>query len=192
VKVPGGSQFSLLDLRTGSVRHATTIRDSLLWDWSVLPDGGWIWIADGGQTIRMHVGGQLREIPKPDWYEVVLQVSASAGRVAFNGWNSRTADTMRVSELSLADGTVRPWLALFVDDGDLGMLADGSVVFTAFGSADIATLYHSPEPGNVRLIGTIPRPIGEKLSVSDDLRRLEVATRDYFGDVWLSRVRVRR
>jgi hypothetical protein len=187
-KVPGGSRFSLMDLRTGTLRHTTTVADSLLWDWSVLPEGGWIWIPEGGQVMRAHVGGQLREFPKPEWYEVVLQISASAGRVAFNGWNSRTADTMRVSELMLADGTSRPWLAFFVDHGDLAMLADGSVLFSAYEAADIATLYHSPDPGRVRLLGTIPRPIGEDLSVSDDLRRVELATREYFGDVWLSRV----
>ena len=183
-----GSRLSLMDLRDGSMRNIATIPDSLLWDWSPLPRGGWIWIADGGQEIRVIEGGKLRTFPKPDEYEVITSVSASKRRVAIRGWNSGRADTMRVGEFSLADGSVTPWLERFVDNGTVEMLADGSIVFTAFESAETVTLYHSPEPGDVRLLGTIPRPIYEWPSYSDDLTRVELGTREYFGDVWISRV----
>ena len=182
-----GRRFALLDIGTGARRNDFIAPDSSVWDWEPMPGGEWIWIRDG-LAMQIHSAGRTRTIPKPDSYEFVTSLSSSpGGRVAFAGWNTGTADTMRVSELSLPGGTVIPWASEFVDDGSFRVLGDGSMFFHAWETASTAVLYHLTAPGLKRRLGMIPRPITD-LSVSDDLRRAVVATEDYFGDAWISRV----
>jgi len=182
-----GRTLSLLDVQTGRRRHEFAI-DSLAWDFEPLAGGGWMWIPDGGQSIQIHAEGQTRSVPKPPWYDVITEVSASPrGRAAFKGWNAATSDSMRVSEISLADGAVIPWATEFVDDGSFRVLADGSMFFLAWEAASTAVLYHLTAPGVKRRLGVVPRPI-TSISVSDDLKRAVVYTEDYFGDAWISRV----
>lgn len=108
-------------------------------------------------------------------------------QLVFRGWNAGTNDTMGVSLLPLRNGTATQWLSLFVDDGRVDALNDGSMLFHAYESAESATLIHLTGPGSSRRLGTIPRPISG-LTLSDDLRRVVLTTRDYFGDVWVMRV----
>jgi hypothetical protein len=61
------------------------------------------------------------------------------------------------------------------------------MVFIAYETEETAELIHVTAPGTSRRLGVIPRPVSF-VSVSDDLRRAVVATRDYFGDVWMTRV----
>jgi hypothetical protein len=98
-----------------------------------------------------------------------------------------TSDSIRVSAVDVAEVTYQPWLTDFADGGDVRILADGSAFFAIFESDQTAALYHLTGPGAVRRLGMVPRPI-TGISVSDDLERAVVGTRDYVGDVWLSRV----
>jgi hypothetical protein len=184
-------RFSLLDIRTGASRNELTVPDTTIFDYEPLPEGGWTWIPEGGQVIHVNSAGRVRSIPKPDWYSLVFQLRASAaGRIALIGWDAATEDSVRVSELSLTDGTVTPWATEFADGAGFGVLGDGTIVFLVWEAQEMAVLYHLTAPGQMRRLGAIPRPI-TTISVSDDLRRVTVGTRDYFGDAWMSRV-VRR
>ena len=183
----GGLALSLVNSRSGARRNEFTVPDSATWDYDVLPGGGWIWIPEGGQELKVHTDGGTRTIPKPDWYDVVVEVSAAPARVVVNGWNVGTADTMRLTELSVSDGRTTPWYSAFVDGGNFWLLDDGSMVFVMFESEELATLIHITAPGVSRVVGTIPRPI-QSVSLSADLERAVISTADYFGDVWLTRV----
>ncbi|MGK2935090.1 MAG: hypothetical protein ACSLFE_07575, partial [Gemmatimonadaceae bacterium] len=179
-------KFALIDVATGATRHEIT-PDSILWDWTPLRDGGWAWIPDG-TGIRVYQDGQTRFFPKPPWYEMITGMSVSAsGRLLFRGWSASTSDTMGVAEMSTRDGTVTPWYSRFVDDGRVSSLADGTGLFHAYETAETVTLIRLAGPGASRRLGTIPRPI-RSVSVSEDLQRAVIVTRDYFGDVWLHRV----
>ncbi len=179
-------KLALVDVRTGAQRQEFTLPDSAWWDWTSLPDGGWAWIPNGTE-IRVHLGGKTRSFPKPSWYEVFSGMSAAGGRLFVRGWNASTVDTMGVAELSLRDGTVTRWYSQFVDDARIGALGDGTGLFYANETAENVTLVHLLGPGSSRRLGTVPRPV-RTISVSNDLKRAVVVTRDYFGDVWLHRV----
>jgi tRNA A-37 threonylcarbamoyl transferase component Bud32 len=187
IRSAGGLTLSLVNVLTGVRRNEFVAPDSVTWDHDVFPGGGWIWIPEGGQQLRVHSNGRTRTIPKPAWYDMVLELSASPARVAVNGWNAGTADTMRLTELSAADDGTTAWFSAFVDNGNFWLLDDGSMIFVMFESEESATLIHITAPRVSRVVGTIPRPI-QSVSLSADLERAVVSTADYFGDVWLTRV----
>lgn len=108
-------------------------------------------------------------------------------QLVFRGWNKVTNDTMGVSLLSLRDLSATQWFSQFVDDGRIDALSDGSAVFQSYETAESVTLIHLSGPGASRRLGTVPRPV-TSLSLSDDLKRVVITTRDYFGDVYLMRV----
>jgi tRNA A-37 threonylcarbamoyl transferase component Bud32 len=188
---PSGATLSLMDVRTGAHRHELAIPDSNVWGYAALPGGGWIWLPLGGEELKIHSDGRTRTFRIPSAYEVVVALSASPQGVMLLGWNAGSADTMRVSELSLQDGSATVWFSAFTDGGNIQALDDGSVIFHMYETEASATILHITGPGSVRELGSIPRPI-TGLNVSDDLRRAMVGTRDYFGDVFLSRVVVER
>ncbi len=180
-------KFFVVDVATGTSRHEFASPDSLVWDWAPLPGGGWAWIKNG-LTLQVHERGQTRSFPKPAWYEMFTGIDTSPrGRFAIRGWNASTSDTMGVSEVSIRDGSVTQLFSHFADDGRIYSLNDGSFLFLAYETAESATLIHITGPNTSRRLGTIPRPI-TLLSVSDDLKRAVVTTREYFGDAWMMRV----
>jgi hypothetical protein len=124
----------------------------------------------------------------PASYETVIQTSGRPdGTLAIMGWNAGTADTIRVNSIDLETGAAVLWLAEPVEDALIRMHADGTLLFGRWESRESVLLYHLTAPGAARPLGSIPRPVNG-LSVSDDLERATVGSREYFGDVWMMRV----
>ena len=55
---------------------------------------------------------------------------------------------------------------------------------------ETVALYRVRGPGQVERLGTIQRPV-VSISVSGDLRRVTVGTREYKGDAWMYKVKAR-
>ncbi len=187
-QTPRGLHIALLDARTGAERQALDLPDSNVVDMAPLP-GGWAWIPGGGQSVEVRADGRSRSIPRPPWFAVVFNVSASPdGRsIAYTGWHAESYDTVRVDVVPAGGGPAERWFAGFGENGYGSFLADGSLVFPLWGTEEAVTLYHVRGPGRAESLGTIPRPV-DALTVSKDLRRVTVHTREYRGDAWMSTV----
>jgi hypothetical protein len=183
-----GLHLALVDVRSSSERQPLDLPDSLVQDFSALPDG-WVWIPVGGQRIVVQGAAGRHEIAKPGWAGSLQQISASTdGRtLSFTAWNADTFDTLRVYVVPSAGGSPAPWFSLFAESGSSRLLPDGSLLFSAFTTEQSVSLFRLRGPGQVEKLGTIPRPVSG-VSVSRDLRRATVSTREYHGDVWLSKV----
>jgi hypothetical protein len=183
-----GLHLALVDVRSGSERQPLDLPDSLVQDFSALPDG-WAWIPIGGQRIVVQGAAGRREIAKPAWAGSLVQVTTSAdGRtLSFTGWNAGTFDTLRIYVVPAAGGSPVPWFSLFAEGGASHFLPDGSLLLSAFTTEQSVSLFQLHGPDQVVRLGTIPRPVSG-VSVSRDLRRATVSTREYHGDVWLSKV----
>ena len=161
--------------------------DVTVWDFEPLHDG-WVWLPEGGSRLRIARGGARRDLAVPASYEMVIQMSGrSDGALAVMGWNAGTADTIGVNSVDLETGAATLWLAEPVEDALIRMHADGTLLYARWESRESVVLYHLSAPGAARLLGAIPRPVSG-LSVSDDLERATVGSREYFGDVWMMRV----
>lgn len=190
-KTQAGVQLTLTDVRTGSRRAPFPIADSLITNWTPLPDNGWAWIPSDRLRIATQRPGDAapRIFPTPDWYAAAftLDPSPDGKQVAFVGWNAPSVDSAGLSVMSLSDGKSTPWMAAFAEGAEARWLPDGSILFLVWESQETVALYRLRGPGRVERLGTIPRPV-TGLSVSDDLRRAVVQTREYHGDAWISKV----
>ena len=193
-KTSAGVRLTLTDLRTGTRRSPFVIPDSAIKDFDPLPDDGWAWIPSDGRSIRVQRHGDAapRSYPVPGWYINASSVVAApdGGEVAFIGYDAATYDSLGLSVMSLADGKVTPWIAFFAENSGFRWLPDHSILLRIWETQESVSLYRVRGPGLVERLGTIPRSVA-RFSVSDDLRRAAVVTREYHGDAWMSRV-VRR
>ena len=186
-EVGGKVRLSLLDVRTNARRQVHQTGDRAVWDFEPLHEG-WVWIPEGGSRLRIAEGGTARDVAVPASYEMVIQMSGRPdGTLAIMGWNAGTADTIRVNSIDLETGAATPWLAEPVEDALIRMHADGTLLFGRWESRESVVLFHLSAPGTSRRLGPIPRPVSG-FSVSDDLNRATVGSREYFGDVWMMRV----
>jgi hypothetical protein len=186
-------RFVLEDVRTHARRAEWLPPDSTAWWMNPVAGRGWVWM---GQDSSVHVqlGNERtpRTYPIPAQYNRVERIVASPdGRhLALVGWKTTTADSLRVTVLSLADGAAEPWVTIYGEDYYADWLADGSFVLCVSEPQDTWTMYRIRGPGRVEKVGTVPRPISS-ISTSQDFTRAVVVTRDYLGDAWMFRV-VRR
>jgi hypothetical protein len=186
-EVGGKVRLSLLDVRTNARRNVHQTGDATIWDFEPLHDG-WVWLPEGGSRLRLAAGGTPRDLAVPASYESVTSMSARPdGTLAIMGWNAGTADTIRVNSIDLQSGAATLWIAEPVENALIRMHADGTLLFGRWESSESVALYHLTAPGASRPLGSIPRPV-DGLSVSDDLARATVGSREYFGDVWMMRV----
>ncbi len=108
--------------------------------------------------------------------------------LAVSGWGpAPTRTRCGVSMLSLRDGTFTPWASIVAEAGEGSILPNHSILVEVAETFETVTLYHVRGPGQVERLGTIPRPV-QRLSVSNDLKRAAIVTRDYHGDAWMYRV----
>jgi dipeptidyl aminopeptidase/acylaminoacyl peptidase len=190
-KTAAGVQFTPVDLRTGARRAPFTVPDSAIADWDALPDDGWAWIPPGGRSIRIERHGEAAptSLPVSDWYIGATGVDAAADglALAFLGYDAATFDSLGLSVMSLPDGKVTRWAAIFGENAGVRVLPDHSILLRIWDTQESVTLYRLRGPGQVERLGTIPRAV-TSFSVSDDLRRATVVTHEYSGDAWLHRV----
>jgi hypothetical protein len=92
-----------------------------------------------------------------------------------------------VGVLSLRDGGFTRWVSTVADAGGGIVLADGSLLLEVSETRESIALYHLRRPGEFKRLGAIPRPV-QRLTVSQDLKRVALVTRQYHGDAWMYRV----
>jgi hypothetical protein len=187
-----GIVFRLLDRRTGGSRTPFSVPDSAIAGWTPLPDDGWAWFPIGTRTIRIQRRGERtpRSFPLPRWFNGadVLTAGQDGATVVVTGWGpSPILDTLGVGVLSLRDGAFTPWVSMFAEGGWGRFLPDHSMLVQIRETVETVTLYRLRGPGQLERLGAIPRPV-ERLSVSNDLKRASIVTRDYHGDAWMYHV----
>jgi len=187
---PGGTRFSLVDVRTGRSRAALQVADSAIWEFTALPGGGWAWLRPGaGIGFQRSGEPQPRFLKQPDWYSALFTLAASTDGNALlvAGLDAATNDSMRVEWISLTGGGSIPWVTEPAEIGYLTPLSDGSFLLARWEGQQAATLERLRGPGRVERLGTVPRPLST-FSASADLRRAVISAYDYRGDIYMSRV----
>jgi hypothetical protein len=116
-----------------------------------------------------------------------LGASRDGSKLAIVGWSAPDGDSLGLSVLSASDGSDSHWSTVFGEDGGLDWLTDGSILLFNQATNDTYTLQRIRGPGQIEQLGSIPRPI-TGASVSRDLRRMSIITRDRHGDAWSMRV----
>jgi hypothetical protein len=186
-----GWRLSLVDIRTNAHRAALVVPDSVAEDFTPFPGGGWAWLGPGGRSIGVQPAGAStpRKLSLPAWYmrAVGLGASPDGSKLAIAGWSMPSADSIGLSVLSMADGAEIRWSTVFGEDAGFQWLADGSIMLYIEATNDTWALQHVRGPGQLDQLGAIPRPI-LSTTVSGDLRRMSVTTRDRHGDAWKMRV----
>ncbi len=158
---------------------------------SPIPGGGWAWIPEDGQSVRVQrLGGTARDVfPKPPWFTYLngVGVEGDGLRLLYTGANV-AFDSVRIEVVSLADGREQAWATLPAGEGlDAGWLDDGSILVEEYGTPETRTFFRLRSPGRLDSLGTILRPVFG-VEVSADLKRAVVSTRLYHGDAWMYRV----
>ena len=184
-------RLSLIDVRTNARRAAFTVPDSTVDDFSPLPGGAWAWLSPGGRSIAIRPAGAsaVRRLPLSPWYMRAIELGAShdGSKLAIVGWSAPDGDSLGLSVLSASDGSESHWSTMFGENGGLDWLADGSILLFNQATNDTYTLQRVRGPGQIEQLGAISRPI-ISASVSRDLRRMSIITRDRHGDAWSMRV----
>jgi hypothetical protein len=183
-----GSRFARTDVRTGAVSHAIQIADSTIVSMTALPNG-WAWIPARRDLIVVEQAGQRHEIAKPAWYAGLHGVAASAdgAHLLMTGWAASTNDTIGVDVVPTTGGRPANWSRSFAENGWARWLADGSIAFAVWTSLDAVTVRQVTKPGQEKPIGAIAY-LANALSLSRDLKRATIMSREYRGDAWMYRV----
>ena len=185
---PKGHHFALLDVRSGATRQDFEVRDSLVENID-LTNTGWAWVPLPGDSILVQTPKGVRSYPHSPWFAALQQITPDAGRtrLAYTGWRAGAVDSLGVHVLNLADGSDTRWGAFLTEGGGVIWLNDGSLLMISQEGVGQDHLYRLRASGSVESLGTVPRELFA-MSVSADLRRATVETRDYHADAWLTRV----
>jgi hypothetical protein len=186
-----GWRLSLVDIRTNMHRAARVVPDSTADDFTSLPDGGWAWLGPSGRSIFVQPAGAPtpKKMSLPAWYmnSMGLGASRDGSKLAIVGWSAPAGDSLGLYVLSLPDGAETRWSTVFGEDAGFQWLADGSIMLYSEATNDTWALHHVRGPGQVDQLGALPRPI-TGVTVSGDMRRMSITTRDRHGDAWKMRV----
>jgi hypothetical protein len=188
VQTPTGLRLSEYDVRTRTRRNVMDLKDSVVFAAHPVP-GGWAWIPSGGSRIVISQNGVRREIPKPAWFYGFnnLAISPDKTQLLYGGWNVATSDSIGYEIMPLAGGPARRILTRFAEQSWSMWLADGSVLVGIWDTAESVALHKVGPDGRIELLGAIPR-LTRSISVSQDMKRMTIQTRDYKGDAWMYRV----
>jgi hypothetical protein len=194
-RVSAGARLALADVRTGVLRAALVAPDRIPNPYSHVASGGWVWVRRTRPELSVQLPADTapRRIRLPGWFGGMFHIDVSRnGRfVVFSGTNAPTPDSLGVSVLSLADGSVTHWLTAFGEEVDVSWLQDGTILLLLGDTPETYSIYHLLGPGRAVKLGTIPQRVSS-VSVSKDLKRAAVVVRDHRGDAWMSQVVRRR
>lgn len=187
-QVAGGVHLSQVDIRTGAQRNGYTVPDSVVASFDALDDG-WAWIPATGESVIVVQRGQRHAYKAPAWYGGIVQLVAdrTRHRVLYFGYNAATSDSVRVSALSLADGSQRSWPAAFSERASLSASTTHAAAFAVSGKQDWWTLYSIDDPDRMAPIGTFPRALTGVVPAADGVHAA-VRARDYRADAWMYQV----
>ena len=191
-RTPSGLRLSLLDFGTRTSSALLSIRDSTIEDFTRVPDQhAWVWIPGGRRTINIQRDGdsRARQIDIPSSYATVFEVNGppNGGDVAFLGWSAPTEDSLGLGLLSLPEGRFTQIAWLFAEGGGLRWLTGGSLALSLEAAKSSVALYRARPGAPLERLGSIPRSVSN-FTVSSDMKRAAVVTRDYHGDAWMSKV----
>jgi hypothetical protein len=190
-RVPSGTMYSRVERRTGKRSWMLTLPDSDALPVASLPDEGWAWVERDSKTVDVKARGQPqpRKYTADSWFSSLFQISASKdGKwIAFTGWSAPSEDSVGFAIMSLPDGKITRIAAFSGEGGSALWLDDGSLLLALRDTPESASFYLMKAGAAVKRIGAIPRT-QTSLSVSRDLKRAVLITRDYKGDAWVSRV----
>jgi hypothetical protein len=183
-----GAHLALTDVRSGAQRNGIDVPDSTLRS-AVAFAGGWAWIPASRDRIVVSEAGKTREIAEPAWYAGIggLEADPSGRRLAFTGFNAANNDTLGVSVLTLADGSITQWAAMHSDGGRVRILPDQSLLLVLSETEESQALFRIAAPGRLQRLGASPRPL-LGITVSGDLKHATAIERDYRADAWMYEV----
>jgi hypothetical protein len=175
-------------VRNGTTGRSLDIPDSAAGAATPLPDG-WAWIPGTIDRVVVDRGGTKREILKPAWMAgiVSLDISPDGRRLAIQGWNLSTGDTLGLFVAPVDGGDLVRWAASFAERGYPQWLNNSTLLFTVWVGQESVALSRVTGPGQVEQLGVIPHP-ADGVSLSNDFKRGTLAWNDYHGDAWLYRV----
>ena len=183
-----GRRLNLVDVRSDSVVRYLDLADSLIGGSEILPDG-WVYIAFTRDRLVTVRHGSSHEERAPIGLREVLQVTTDvAGRIFVVGADAAGGDTVVALEAPMDGSPWRVWARLNAPAGGLVSVAPGGGLRMIVSPTQrTVSIYDVPKPGDVRLLGTIPRPV-DALVPNRTWRRVVVETDDYYGDAWMSKV----
>ncbi|MEO8575463.1 MAG: protein kinase [Gemmatimonadales bacterium] len=184
--------LSLFDYRTRQRRSVREIRGVGLNDVTRSGDA-WVWIPGTGTTIEVQRDSEpkSRRFKAPAWYKNLFWVSGNRdGRIAFAGWKAPYEDSLGFGVLSPGENRFTQVYQSFGEDGGPLWLTDGSLIGIISDTPESQTFYLLKEGVPARRLGSTQRPISPAfiVSVSGDLKRAFVITRDDRRDAYMSKV----
>jgi DNA-binding SARP family transcriptional activator/predicted Ser/Thr protein kinase len=137
---PRGTQLSLVNVITGVQRGTYLVPDTAIGAFAPLREEGWVWMTDTAVRVYRR-GSSVRTFPLPKWYFRTGSVDASrdGGKLLFVG-RSQKRDSVRLSSMSLSDGTVTNLKTVVGGFTAAGWLNDGSIIFLVWDTPDWLTL----------------------------------------------------
>ena len=189
-QVPAGHglRFAEVDIRSGAQRNALEITDSLVTDFTALPNG-WAWIPITRDRIVVSENGRRKEYRPSAWFGGVSIVTADRDRhrVLFGGVGKTTGDTGSVAMITLDDGRETRLATRFGENMRIISVAGHDALFAVAETQEAWSLYTADAPGTTTLVAKVGRPIFD-LSVARDMSRAALMVLDYRADAWLSKV----
>ncbi len=190
-RTANGVRMRWINFRTGRENSSFLLPDSTIGSVTNLADSGWIWIEPDAQSFKIHRAPKSAPVKAaiPSWYKSAYTLTTSKdGRyAAFVGWRAPSEDSVGIGMISTEDGKVTHLWAAPGEGAGVSWLYDGSILVQLQDTPESATLYKLTTTGAVTRLGSIPRPI-TSISISRDMRRAAITTRDHKGDAWMSRV----
>ena len=185
----GRARFERINVPGGVPEVALTIADSAPESFDWIPSGGWTWIPEGMRRIMWQGSSdsapRTLAMPASFTYVHVVRASPDGRRLAF--WvEGEAGDSLRVVVASLASGELTTWHIFAGEGAQLQWLNDNTIILDVH-RAHAEDIYHLTGPGKSRPVGEVRRTV-IAFSVSRDMKRAIVGTREYRGDIWMSRV----
>jgi hypothetical protein len=183
----------LYDYKTRRQWAARTIASNRLQDFTRVGNA-WAWIPNNGSNIQVWGDDNAgpRRIQLPNWFKSVFWVSGShtGDKIAFMGFQAPNEDSLGVGILSLNDGKFTQLLTTFAEGGGTSWTSDGSLLAIINDTPESESFYLLPEGRPPRKLGSTQRPIPSTttITVTADLKRAFVVTKDDRRDIYMSRV----
>jgi hypothetical protein len=187
-QTPGGLHLAVRNILTNTMSNALDIPDSVTLSVSPLANG-WAWIPPSADRVVVRQGARTREFPKPAGYVVLYEIAVDEARqrVFYVGPRQSAVDSVSVGVIDLAHGSMTPWATLAGVGTELTVLSDGAILLALESKPESYIFYRLTGPGHVERVGTSPL-LARAVSVSRDMKRATVTTRDYHADAWMSDV----
>ncbi|MEO7368878.1 MAG: hypothetical protein ABIZ36_13040, partial [Gemmatimonadaceae bacterium] len=190
----GALTLFLYNIRTRQRSSVLKVADPALEDFTRLGNNAWVWIPSNGRSMRIQRDGEsgFRELRLPARYKNIYWVSGSkdGSKIAFVGWQAPGEDSIGVGIWSVPDNRFTQAFATFGESSTATWLDDGGLFITIDDTPESVTLYRMRQGGRVEKLGSTPRVVAQSTSVtvSSDLKRAFMISRDDRRDVWMSKV----